>query len=109
MQTLKFLIKGVRVDINNNKYFRNKYWKHFLFNAYPPTYGNVYFRISDEFLYYNIYLMPRKMKRKWNFETIQGHKLRQHEENCLQMTIECKQKVQILARCQRKAVPLVFA
>ena len=53
--------------------------------------------------------MPRKMKRKWNFETIQGHKLRQHEENCLQMTIECKQKVQILARCQRMAVPLVFA
>ena len=62
MQTL---IKGVRVDINNNKYFRNEYWKHFLFNAYPHTYGNVYFRISDDFFYILIYIvhfMPEKVK-----------------------------------------------
>ena len=35
---------------------------------------------------------------------IQGHQGRQDGENCLQMTIDCKQKVQILARCQRKAL-----
>ena len=35
---------------------------------------------------------------------IQGHQARQDGENCLQMTIDCKQKVQILARCQRKAI-----